>query len=229
MAITKFITGNTYNLTEFFKWLQSKKTGTFLENLTMELTAATDTGSTLTIASANATLTFITQTTSATSATVKLTGETKERVYNCSGSSSVGGGVQISGAILCTNGIIIRVYTQYSNSTWVTNYFGITVESSGEVAFFHRDGYINDSALTGYVGIAYKTTSTQTVTLTPKYDSPLTSIAPIAPIVPQTSENDITFPYAFVALHTQQSGLGLAAVSIGTDKYITNGYWYVKD
>ena len=74
MAITKFITGNTYNLTEFFKWLQSKKTGTFLENLTMELTAATDTGSTLTIASANATLTFITQTTSATSATVKLTG-----------------------------------------------------------------------------------------------------------------------------------------------------------
>lgn len=226
MAITKFITGNTYNLTEFFKWLQSKKTGTFLENLTMELTAATDTGSTLTIASANATLTFITQTTSATSATVKLTGETKERVYNCSGSSSVGGGVQISGAILCTNGIIIRVYTQYSNSTWVTNYFGITVDSSGEVAFFHRDGYINNSALTGYVGIAYKTTSTQTVTLTPKYDSPLTSIAPI---VPQTSENDITFPYAFVALHTQQSGLGLAAVSIGNDKYITNGYWYVKD
>ena len=43
MAITKFITGNTYNLTEFFKWLQSKKTGTFLENLTMELSAATDT------------------------------------------------------------------------------------------------------------------------------------------------------------------------------------------
>ena len=226
MAITKFITGNTYNLTEFFKWLQSKKTGTFLENLTMELTAATDTGSTLTIASANATLTFITQTTSATSATVKLTGETKERVYNCSGSSSIGGGVQISGAILCANGIIIRVYTQYSSSTWLTNYFGITVDSSGEVAFFRRDGYINADSISGYVGIAYKTTSTQTVTLTPKYDSPLTSIAPI---VPQTSENDITFPYAFVALHTQQSGLGLAAVSIGNDKYITNGYWYVKD
>ena len=76
------------------------------------------------------------------------------------------------------------------------------------------------------MGIAYKTTSTQTVTLTTKYDSPLTSIAPI---VPQTSENDITFPHAFATLHTQQSGLGLAAVSIGTDKYITNGYWYVKD
>lgn len=226
MAITKFITGNTYNLTEFFKWLQSKKTGTFLENLTMELSVATDTGSTLTIASANATLTFNTLKATSTSVTVKLTGETTERVYNCSGSSSVGGGVQISGAILCANGIIIRVYTQYSSSTWLTNYFGITVDSSGEVAFFRRDGYINADSISGYVGIAYKTTSTQTVTLTPKYDSPLTSIAPI---VPQTSENDITFPYAFVALHTQQSGLGLAAVSIGTDKYITNGYWYVKD
>ena len=226
MAITKFITGNTYNLTEFFKWLQSKKTGTFLENLTMELTAANDTGSTLTIASANATLTFMTLKTTTTSATVKLTGETTERVYNCYGSSSYGGGVLISGAILCANGIIIRVYTQYSSSTWITNYFGITVDSSGEVAFFRRDGYINADVISGYVGIVYKTTSTQTVTLTPKYDSPLTSIAPI---VPQTSENDITFPYAFVALHTQQSGLGLAAVSIGNDKYITNGYWYVKD
>ena len=224
MAITKFITGNTYNLTEFFKWLQSKKTGTFLENLTMELSEATDTGSTLT--SANATLTFNTLKTTTTSATVKLTGETKERVYNFNGSSSAGGGVLISGAILCTNGIIIRVYTQYSSNTWFTNYFGITVDSSGEVAFFHRNGYINADSISGYVGIAYKTTSTQTVTLTPKYGSPLTSIAPI---VPQTSENDITFPYAFVALHTQQSGLGLAAVSIGTDKYITNGYWYIKD
>ena len=226
MAITKFITGNTYNLTEFFKWLQSKKTGTFLENLTMELSAATDTGSTLTIASANATLTFMTLKTATTTTAVKLTGETTERAYNCSGSSSAGGGAQISGAILCANGIIIRVYAQYSSNTWVTNYFGITVDSSGEVAFFCWDGYINANSYTGYVGIAYKTTSTQTVTLTPKYDSPLTSIAPI---VPQTSENDITFPYAFVALHTQQSGLGLAAVSIGNDKYITNGYWYVKD
>lgn len=225
MAITKFITGNTYNLTEFFKWLQSKKTGTFLENLTMELSEATDTASTMALASANATLTFKAIKCTSTTSVVKLTGETTERVYNCNGASS-GGGVQISGAILCTNGIIIRVYTQYSSSTWNTNYFGITVDSSGEVAFFRRDGYINDSALTGYVGIAYKTTSTQTVTLTPKYDSPLTSIAPI---VPQTSENDITFPYAFVALHTQQSGLGLAAVSIDNDKYITNGYWYVKD
>lgn len=226
MAITKYITGNTYNLMEFFKWLQSKKTGTFLENLTMELSAAADTGSTLTIASANATLKFITQRTSTTSATVKLTGETKEWVYNYYGRTGVEGGVQISGAILCTNGIIIRVYAQYLSDTWVTNYFGITVDSSGEVAFFQRGGNINDSALTGYVGIAYKTTSTQTVTLTPNYDSPLTSIAPI---VPQTSENDITFPYAFVALHTQQPGLGFAAVSIGADKYITNGYWYVKD
>lgn len=225
MAITKFITGNTYNLTEFFKWLQSKKTGTFLENLTMELSAAADTGSTLTIASANATLTFKVAKSSSDFAVVKLTGETTERAYDYT-ASTASYGVYFSGAILCTNGIIIRVYSQYSSNVWKTNYFGITVDSSGEVAFFRRDGYINADSISGYVGIAYKTTSTQTVTLTPKYDSPLTSIAPI---VPQTSENDITFPYAFVAIHTQQSGLGIAAVSIGNDKYITNGYWYVKD
>ena len=227
MAISKFVTANTYDLTAFYNWLQAKKAGTFLENMTISISKATASGSTLTIASENATFTFNPKVSRDEYVIASLTGEAATQEYRYSSTLHNSAGTLLTGALLCTNGIIIGVYTMYnSNGYWCNNYIGITVDSSGEVAFFRRDGNINNSSPTGYIGIAYKSTAQKVTALTPAYGSPLTSIAPI---VPQTSENDITFPHAFAALHTQQSGLGLAAVSIGNDKYITNGYWYVKD
>ena len=229
MAISKFVTANTYDLTAFYNWLQAKKAGTFLENMTISLSEATTTGSTLTIASENAVFAFITKVSGNEYVVASLRGEaaTHEYHYGATGTSSTSKtGTLLSGALLCANGIIIGVYTLYLNGIRGNNYIGLTADSSGEVAFFHRDGYINDRTFTGYMGISYKSTVYNATTLTPTYGSPLTSIAPI---VPQTSENNITFPHAFAALHTQQSGLGLAAVSIGNAKYITNGYWYIRD
>ena len=226
MAISKFVTANTYDLTAFYNWLQAKKAGTFLENMTISLSNATPTGSTLTIASENATFTFNPKVSRNEYVVASLTCEAATHEYRNSTTGVANAGVLLTGALVCANGIIIGVYSLYPNGNWGNNYIGITVDSSGEVAFFHRDGYINDSTFTGYMGISYKSTAYNATTLTPTYDSPLTSIAPI---VPQTSENDITFPHAFAALHTQQSGLGLAAVSIGNNKYITNGYWYIRD
>lgn len=223
MAISKFVTANTYDLTAFYNWLQAKKAGTFLENMTISLSNATATGSTLTIASENATFTFNPKLSSEAHTIASLTGEAATHEYRYSSTTGSTAGTQLTGALLCANGIIIGVYNRWVN---VANYIGITADSSGEVAFFHRDKDINDSSPTGYIGAAYKSTAYNATTLTPTYGSPLTSIAPI---VPQTSENDITFPHAFAALHTQQSGLGLAAVSIGNNKYITNGYWYIRD
>lgn len=227
MAISKFVTANTYDLTAFYNWLQAKKAGTFLENMTISLSAATATGSTLTIASKNATFTFNPKVSRDEYVIASLTGEAATQEYRYSSTLHNSAGTMLTGALLCANGIIIGVYTMYdSNGYWCNNYIGITVDSSGEVAFFRRDGNINNSKPTGYIGIAYKSTAQKATTLSPAYGSPLTSIAPI---VPQTSENDITFPHVFAALHTQQSGLGFATVSIGNDKYITNGYWYIKD
>lgn len=225
MAISKFVTANTYDLIAFYNWLQAKKAGTFLENMTISLSNATATGSTLTIASENATFTFNPKASRDEYVIASLTGEaaTHEYRYSSMPSATSTAGTQITGALLCANGIIIGVQNRWNN---VANYIGITADSSGEVAFFHRDKNINDSSPTGYIGAAYKSTAYNATTLTPTYGSPLTSIAPI---VPQTSENDITFPHAFAALHTQQSGLGLEAVLIGNNKYITNGYWYIRD
>lgn len=226
MAISKFVTANTYDLTAFYNWLQAKKAGTFLENMTISLSNATATGSTLTIASENATFTFNPFASSKEYVIASLTGEASTHEYRFGNTVSSSSGTLLTGALLCANGIIIGVYTMYNTGGWVNNYIGITADSSGEVAFFHRDKNINDSSPTGYIGAAYKSTAYNATILTPTYSSPLTSIAPI---VPQTSENDITFPHAFAALHTQQSGLGLATVSIGNNKYITNGYWYIRD
>lgn len=226
MAISKFVTANTYDLTAFYNWLQAKKAGTFLENMTISLSNATTTGSTLTIASENATFTFNPKAASKEYVIASLTGEASTHEYRFGNTTSSSSGTLLTGALLCANGIIIGVYTMYNTGGWVNNYIGITADSSGEVAFFHMDGYINNRTFTGYMGISYKSTAYNATILTPTYSSPLTSIAPI---VPQTSENDITFPHAFAALHTQQSGLGLATVSIGNNKYITNGYWYIRD
>ena len=226
MAISKFVTANTYDLTAFYNWLQAKKSGTFLENMTMELTAATDKGSTLTIASENATFNFNPQQATQAWAVISLTGERETWTNDTTASGYSGDITYFGGALLCANGIILRTSSR-NNTTYTDNYFVITADSSGEVAFVRRNVNANKGAdANGYIGIAYKSTAQKATTLTPAYGSPLTSIAPI---VPQTSGNDITFPHAFAALHTQQSGLGLAAVSIGNDKYITNGYWYVKD
>ena len=226
MAISKFVTENTYDMTAFYNWLQAKKAGTFLENMTISLSNATATGSTLTIASENATFTFNPKVSRNEYVVASLTCEAATHEYRNGTTGFEKAGIKLTGALLCANGIIIGVYTMYTNGVWANNYIGITVDSSGEVSFFHRDGYINNSSPTGYIGAAYKSTAYNATILTPTYSSPLTSIAPI---VPQTSENNITFPHAFAALHTQQSGLGLATVSIGNNKYITNGYWYIRD
>ena len=226
MAISKFVTANTYDLTAFYNWLQSKKAGTFIENMTLSLSEATATGSTLTIKSENATFTFNPKQATQVWAVISLTGESETWTNVTSTTGYSGDGTYFGGALLCTNGIILRTSSR-NNATYTDNYFVITADSSGEVAFVRRNVDANKGAnANGYIGIAYKSTAQKTTILTPAYGSPLTSIAPI---VPQTSENDITFPHVFAALHTQQSELGFAAVSIGTDKYITNGYWYVKD
>ncbi len=227
MAISKFVTANTYDLTAFYNWLQEKKAGTFLENMRITFSGGSN-ASNLTIASENAKFAFFPRASMSEYIFASLTckaAATHEYRYGAMAVNSAG--TLFTGALLCANGILIGVYTMYdSRGYWCNNYIGITADSSGEVAFFHRDGNINDVSPTGYIGAAYKSTAYNATTLTPTYGSPLTSIAPI---VPQTSENNITFPHAFAALHTQQSGLGLAAVSIGNNKYITNGYWYIRD
>ena len=75
MAISKFVTANTYDLTAFYNWLQAKKSGTFLETMTISLSDATATGSILTIASENAIFTFNPKQSTQAWAVISLAGE----------------------------------------------------------------------------------------------------------------------------------------------------------
>ena len=225
MSISKFITNKTYNLTQFYNWLQSKKSGTFLENMTVTLESAADNDSVLTIESAHAKLTFNPKESPSSWAVVSLTGESKTWNYENSGINYNTAGTWLVKAIICSKGIIFNTQTLYNSSAICDNYFGVTVDDSGEVALLRRNGYFNNSTTTGYLGVAYKSTNDYITTLTPAFNSSLTSIAPIVP----TTSNEVKFPYAFAALHTQQNSFGLSAVSIDGSNYITDGMFYIKD
>ena len=227
MAIRRFTAASTYDLTTFYNWLLANKTGTFLENMTITLTSASSTGSVLTIASENAVVTFNTKEATSSFNAVILTGAYNTWAFLFGSISYNRAGLKLSGAILCSKGILFSTYGMYSSGSWATNYsFGITVDSSGEIALIHTSGNINVNSVTGYKAAVYKSTAEQAVTLTPAYNSTLTSLAPITPT---TGDNSITLPYAFAALHTQFSNQYLAAVAIDGNNYITNGCWYIKD
>lgn len=227
MAIRRFTTAITYDLTTFYNWLLANKTGTFLENMTITLTSASSTGSELTIASENAVVTFNTKKTKDSFNAVILTGAYNTWAFPFGSVTHTQAGLMFSGAILCSKGILFSTYGMYDSGSWTTNYsFGITVDSSGEIALIHTSGNINVYSVTGYKVAAYDSTATPMVTLKPEYNSTLTSLSPV---VPTTGNNSITLPYAFAALHTQFSNQGLAAVAIDGNNYITNGYWYIKD
>ena len=225
MAINKFTTPNTCDLTTFYNWLQQNKTGTFLEDMTITLQSASSSESTLTIASTHATITIKFQSTASLFNVCSYVGA--NGTWNCpsNGTSYSAAYTQLAGAVLCANGMIMKTYSNNSSTQTTYNYFALTADDTGEIAAIYPDRNINAADVQGYKVIAYKSIATPIVTLMPAFNTPLTSIAPIV----ATASPVATITNFFAALHTQQDGLGLAAVSIGNDKYITNGYWYVKD
>ena len=224
MAIKKYVGDHYYNLTNFYNWLNENKSGTFLENMTITLVTGSDTGSEITIESENAALTYKTIYSSSGNV-VSLHGLYNDWVQYYAGASG-NTGSRFNSVLLCTNGIIFAVDSYSSNGGFPTNYFIVTVDSNGEIAFISTEGNINVTSPTGYRVAAYDSTTTPTVTLTPEYNSMLTSLAPV---VPTTGDNSITLPYAFAAVHTQFANRGLSEVAIGGNNYITNGNWYIKD
>lgn len=225
MAINKFTTPNTCDLTTFYNWLQQNKTGTFLADMTITLQGATNSESTLTIASTHATITIKFKSTASLFNVCSYVGA--NGTWNCpsNGTSYSAAYTQLAGAVLCANGMIIKTYSNNSATQTVYNYFALTADDTGEIAAIYPDRNINATDVQGYKVVAYKSITTSTVTLMPAFNTPLTALSPIVP----TSSPAASIPNVFAALHTQQDGLGLAAVKIGNDSYITNGYWYVKD
>lgn len=225
MAIKTFSSSNTTDLTRFYNFLQANKAGTFLENMTIELS-----NNTIKITGTNAVLTIngsaTGQTTFASYVGKYYTSNIAVDEYNSSYN------VYITGALLCKNGILFQMYGQTGSSTWATRYtaLGITVDSNGELAIIRYSRILSYSSdnnrFNTYRTDTYNSTNAGGTTVSPQFNSPFTSLAPI---VPTCDDNSITLPYAYAALHSQVNALGLCGVTIDGTNYITNGSWYIKD
>lgn len=227
MAIKKFITSATYDLTIFYNWLNENKSGTFLENMTITLESASSTSSQIAIESENTKISLkVVEDAYNNHNVLSLTGNsTWNFIYKYIGHNE--SGIKLSGALLCTHGLLIKTYAMYSSSSWADMcVIGIVADSNGDIAYISTTGYANVNSVSGFKTAAYDSTSVPSVTITPQYNATLTSLAPIQPT---TGDNSITLQNVYAAIHTQQPSDGLAAVAINGENYITNGRWYIKD
>lgn len=226
MAVSKFsVATSTNDMSLFYTFLNANKAGTFLENMKIELS---EDSKTLTITSSKGTkITIVTGDTNQTFA-VKFEGNITTNIipYQNFGVLS-----RLTSALLCNNGIIVDMGTFVSNTYAHSPQVMITVDNTGDLAVIFNnttgltDGNYNVS-ITSYRVTAADSTSQATATLTPQYGAQKTSLAPI---VPMCNDNSISLPYAYAALHTQASGMGLQSMAMEGFNYITNGCWYIKD
>ena len=226
MAISKFsVETSTNDMSLFYTFLNANKAGTFLENMEIELS---EDSKTLTITSSKGTkITIVTGDTKQTFA-VKFEGKITTNIMPYDTTDKLS---RLTSALLCNNGIIVDIGTVVSNAYYHSPQVMITVDNTGDLAVIFKnttgltDGNHNVS-ITSYRVTAADSTSQAVVTLTPQYGAQKTSLAPI---VPMCNDNSISLPYAYAALHTQASGMGLQSMAMEGFNYITNGCWYIKD
>lgn len=227
MAIVKFQQEATASFTTFYTFLQQNKEGTFLENATITFNSESPDVLTISDGTAAVELKLYASTSSAENYVVKLTGSTitsglRATTYN-------GGYVKITGAMLCSTGLIFKGESKYSSSYTTDVYFILTVGSDGKLAVIYpKSGAAstNQYSLDETNVLVYDSTQIVTFGLKPQFDANITALAPIVSITP---DNSSYLPFVQAATATQLPQVGLQAVKIDSTEYITNGVWYIKD
>lgn len=233
MAISKYVpTTISYDPSTFANFLSTNKVGTFLENCTIESYSKTDDRKALGVSKNNVKIEIF----------CLKSGTGGQRVYfgyYTSASSSTaavvfksmantGNFVGYEGIVLCNNGFLIQLGGIPASRDSTTHFWiGVTVDKNGDLSVIIPN---SDNPVAGYTDgysvFVNSTNGASSVNLTTRYNSILTSIAPI---VPAGADNTNTLPYAYAALNSQLSGIGIAAVTINGSNYISNGFLYIKD
>ena len=221
MAISHLLVETTTNPTALKDFIDANKSGTFLANATVESNTE---NKTLTITKGSSVVSFLFvayATSSATPVAVKI---------NTAGGTDYGYTLQNSyksfelmEAYLCNNGLLIKCRNRGSATRSIFTL--ITVDSNGDLTLMYKseDGLADTN---GYRLVSYNSNACVTVTLLPMFSCEKTSLAPVSVLTPN---NAISVSNVYAATQTQLSSMGLATVTAGSDSYITNGCWYVKD
>lgn len=227
MAISTFsqASGITNN-TNFYNWLNSHKSGTFLENCTITNSTDTYIADTVTITDGTITISITARKTYGVTV-ISYTGSTLGDV-NLTTSAGNEATACITGAILCDYGLILKFTGNYLSPVITTYGYAITQDNAGKLALLSSSTTIpaQDPTITTWNTYTATSTTAAPRSVCPYYSANLTSLAPITA---QGNSNNLYLPTAFAAISTQLTSEGLYAVSISGDNYITNGVWYIAD
>ena len=237
MSVVKFKQpAGYYNLQSFYDFLIANKEGTFLEDAVL----TKDTESTYDPENDH----FISFTIGDGTITIH-TGR------NASGSnpliaftlnSEVSGGVSrstnsseyryfmLNSALLCSNGLIMKIAFNPSSGSGVSySYVILGADSGGSIALIRPYGstdYAMRTENTYYTSASYDSSNLIKLGALPQFNSDLTSIAPITLL---SNDNTRYVEGAFIALSTQLPSKDMQIVSNDGALYITNGIIYIKD
>lgn len=236
MAVSKITTESTSDASVIKSFLDENKAGTFLENAeisadnhTLTITQSVSEGGAFV---ENCTLKIVlreaAQTSAKTSVIVLSKGEdTTIGEFTIGGVNITNVGFWFKGAALCRNGLILNLYLRTS-SNYTDAYCLLTVDSAGNfVMIYERANTGSDISTvgTGYRIAGYHSLDVASVRIEPQYGSQQTALAPVCLV----SGILYKVPYAFAATQTQAADRGLSTLTAGSDSYISNGVWFVKD
>lgn len=239
MSVQKFTTANITDMSTFYEWLNTYKSDSFLKDFTITLSDTKSTNDTLTITGTNNDIVFNTkvyasETAGASTNILKCNTVSGYQSYVMT-ASGYERAVYISGAMLCNNGLIIKLYlhSHYANDNYyATEYVIIGKDDKNNLCIVvpknNADGNTSSAISTNNIGfraVCYDESKVATVTVSAQYGESKTSLCPIL----VDSNYDSTLVDIYQSLQTQLSGGIFDSVTIGGDLFASNGYWYIKD
>lgn len=238
MSIHKFNTLHPAYMLELYDWLNTYKSDSFLKDFDIALSDTMSTGDTITITGKNNDVIMN------TFAYASISTDTVTHILRC---NTTGGyqsynmtysayqrAVYLTGAMLCNNGLIIRLYlkSHYENSDYyATEYVIIGRDDKNNLCIVVPKSNANGASSTitsintGFRAICYDESKVATVAITTQFDESKTSLCPIL----VDSNYDSTLLDIYQSLQTQLSSVIFDSVTIGDDNFISNGYWFIKD
>lgn len=237
MSVQKFTTTNITNMTAFAEWLNTYKADSFLNDFEITLSDTKTTGDTITITGENndAVLnTFVYASNSNTANNILKCNTINGYQSYTMTASAYERAVYVSGALLCNNGLIIKLYlhSHYNNSNYyATEYIIIGKDDKNNLCIVVPKNNANGAGNTvstnniGFRAVCYDESKVATVTVSAQYDESKTSLCPIL----VDSNYDSSLVEVYQSLQCQLNGIIFDSVTIGDDSFASNGYWFIKD
>lgn len=238
MSVQKFVTEDTAHMSTFYEWLNTYKSDSFLKDFTITLSDTKSTEDTITLTGANNDVVFNTRIyaseTVGTSTNILKCNTTNGYQSYVMTASGYERAVYLSGAMLCNNGLMVRLHlhSHYNNTYYyATEYVIIGKDDKNNLCIVVPKNNASGTSNTvstnniGFRAVCYDESKVATGAVSTQFGESKTSLCPIL----VDSNYDSTLIDVYQSLQTQLNGVIFDSVTIGSDSFASNGYWYIKD